>query len=166
MGPITSRLQRWRRQPPTRGRAVVCVLLCLACCWAAVPGRAAPGRSGDEGAGPVFSRLAAGFEAGDAGSLAALVHSEGLRVTGHSERSGEYSPSQAVYFFRNLFQSQRTLVFAFRRTQDDAPGGIARALADWKRRRIDSERVVEQQLVLVLSRDDGQWRLTEINMIR
>lgn len=165
MGPM--RIRREQGSRPTSGakRVALCALLCVAVLGAG-SGRAAPGRSGDEGAGPVFSRLAAGFEAGDAGALAALVHSEGLRVTGHSERSGEYSPSQAVYFFRNLFQSQRTLVFAFRRTQDDAPGGIARALADWKRRRIDSERVVEQQLVLVLSRDDGQWRLTEINMIR
>lgn len=119
-----------------------------------------------EGAGPVFARIAMGFEEGDASALAALVHSEGLRVTGHNERAGDYSPAQAVYFFRNLFQSQRTLVFTFRKTQDDAAGGFARGMADWKRRRIDSETVVEQQLLLMLARDDGQWRLVEINLIR
>ena len=119
-----------------------------------------------ESAGPVFSRIARAFEESDAASLAALVHAEGLRVTGHNERAGEYSPAQAVYFFRNLFQAQRTLVFAFRKTQDDAAGGFARGMADWKRRRIDSETVVEQQIVLRLARDDGQWRLVEINLIR
>lgn len=126
----------------------------------------AGGRDAEESAGAVFARVAAAFEDGDAGALAALVHREGLRVTGHNERSGDYSPSQAVYFFRNLFQSHRTLLFAFRKTQDDASGGYARGMADWKRRRIDSERVVEQQLLLVLTQDDGRWRLTEINMIR
>jgi hypothetical protein len=119
-----------------------------------------------ESAGPVFARIASAFEDSDAAALAALVHGEGLRVTGHNERAGEYSPAQAVYFFRNLFQAQRTLVFAFRKTQDDAAGGFARGMADWKRRRIDSETVVEQQIVLRLARDDGQWRLVEINLIR
>ncbi|MBK7769186.1 MAG: hypothetical protein IPI48_01265 [bacterium] len=119
-----------------------------------------------ESAGPVFARIARAFEESDAAALAALVHGEGLRVTGHNERAGEYSPAQAVYFFRNLFQAQRTLVFAFRKTQDDAAGGFARGMADWKRRRIDSEKVVEQQIVLRLARDDGQWRLVEINLIR
>lgn len=129
-------------------------------------GPAAADRRPEEPSGAIFARIAAGFEDGDSGALAALVHSEGLRVTGHNERSGEYSPSQAVYFFRNLFQAQRTLLFAFRKTQDDAPGGYARGMADWKRRRVDSDRVVEQQLLLVLALDGGRWRLTEINMIR
>lgn len=119
-----------------------------------------------DGAGPVFARIATAFEEGDAAAVAALVHAEGLRVTGHNDRAGEYSPAQAVYFFRNLFQSQRTLVFAFRKTQDDAAGGFARGMADWKRRRVDSETVVEQQVLLVLAKDDGQWRLVEINMFR
>lgn len=145
------------------------VLACLAVC-ALGPARAWSATAGDrhpeDTAGAVFARVATAFEEGDAGALAALVHREGLRVTGHNERSGEYSPSQAVYFFRNLFQAHRTLLFAFRKTQDDASGGYARGMADWKRRRVDSDRVVEQQLLLVLTQDDGRWRLTEINMIR
>jgi hypothetical protein len=114
----------------------------------------------------VFSRLAAAFEAGEASALAALVHREGLAVTDHGERSSEYSPSQAVYYFKNLFQGQRTLLFAYKMTQDDVDGGRARAMAEWKRRRVDSDRVVELQIVLVLALDDGRWRLSEINMIR
>ncbi|MBK8165592.1 MAG: hypothetical protein IPK64_06420 [bacterium] len=125
-----------------------------------------PPRSADESAGPVFARVAAAFEAGEASALADLVHRDGLRVSGHNERAGEYSPAQAVYFFRNLFQAQRTLLFTFRKTQDEASGRFARAMADWKRRRVDSERVVEQQLLLVLAREDGQWRLAEITMMR
>jgi len=130
--------------------------------------RAGDGRPGSEtaGAGPVFARLAAGFEDSDAAALASLVHSDGLRVTGHSDRAGEYSPAQAVYFFRNLFQAQRTLLFAFRMTQDGTAGRFARGMADWKRRRVDSDHVVEQQVLLVLAREDGQWRLVELNLMR
>lgn len=127
------------------------------------PERSPPAR---QSAGPVFARMAAAFEDGDAAALAALVHRDGLRVTGHNERAGEYSPAQAVYFFRNLFQAHRTLLFTFRMTQDDASGRFARGMADWKRRRVDSERIIEQQMLLVLTREDGQWRLAEINLMR
>lgn len=136
---------------------------CLAPAWAREADRSSPGR---QSAGPVFARVAAAFEDGDAAALAALVHRDGLRVTGHNERAGEYSPAQAVYFFRNLFQAHRTLLFTFRMTQDDASGRFARGMADWKRRRVDSERIIEQQMLLVLAREDGQWRLAEINLMR
>lgn len=129
---------------------------------------AAPPAERDVGpsAGDVFAQIAAAFEAGDADALAGLVHPDGLRVAGHNERVGVYSPAQAVYFFRNLFQAQRTLVFTFRKAQDDASGQLARALAEWKRRRVDSDRIVDQQLVLVLARDGQRWRLAEINLMR
>lgn len=153
------------------GIALCACLLALGAVAAPAPSRADdrdPGRGRDAGggAGPVFARVAAGFEAGDAAELAALVHADGLRVTGHSERSGEYSPAQAVYFFRNLFQAQRTLVFTFRMTQDEVSGRFARGMADWKRRRVDSEKIVEQQLLVVLARDGEKWRLAEINLMR
>lgn len=123
-------------------------------------------RQSVEAPGAVFARLAAGFDAGDAGALAALVHREGLSVTDRGERSSEYSPSQAVYYFKNLFQGHRTLMFAYRTAPDDGNGGRARAMAEWKRRRVDSELVVELQVVLVLALDEGRWRLAEINMVR
>lgn len=123
-------------------------------------------RAAADSPGAVFSRLASAFESGDASALAALVHREGLAVTDHGERTSEYSPSQAVYYFKNLFQGQRTLLFAYKMTQDDVDGGRARAMAEWKRRRVDSDRVAEMQIVLVLALDEGRWRLSEINMIR
>jgi ketosteroid isomerase-like protein len=143
--------------------------LLLAVALAGMPAAAAarpPGGGQPAGAGDAFARVAAAFEAGDADALAGLVHPDGLRVTGHSERAGQYSPAQALYFFRNLFQAQRTLVFTFRKTQDEASGRLARGLAEWKRRRVDSEKVVDQQLVLVLARDGRAWGLVEINLMR
>jgi hypothetical protein len=116
--------------------------------------------------GPVFAGIAAAFEASEAAPLASLVHPDGLRVTGHGDRTSHYSPSQAVYFFRNLFEGQRTLLFSFLKSQDDARGDHARGMATWKRRRLDSERVIEVQLVVVLARDGDHWRLAELNIIR
>lgn len=114
----------------------------------------------------VFAGIAAAFETSEASPLASLVHPDGLRVTGHGERTSHYSPSQAVYFFRNLFEGQRTLLFSFLKSQDDARGDHARGMATWKRRRLDSERVIEVQLVIVLARDGDHWRLAELNIIR
>lgn len=152
---------------PAPAAPLVAALL-LAGVVLAAPAQAAPAADRDAGpsAGDVFSQVATAFEAGDADALAGLVHADGLRVSGHNERVGVYSPAQAVYFFRNLFQAQRTLVFTFRKTQDDASGRLARALAEWKRRRVDSDRIVDQQLVLVLARDGQHWRLAEINLMR
>jgi hypothetical protein len=116
--------------------------------------------------GPVFAGIAVAFEASEASQLASLVHPDGLRVTGHGERTSHYSPNQAVYFFRNLFEGQRTLLFSFLKSQDDARGDHARGMATWKRRRLDSERVIEVQLVIVLARDGDRWRLAELNIIR
>jgi len=116
--------------------------------------------------GPVFARVAAAFEESAASPLASLVHPDGLRVTGHGDRPSHYSPSQAVYFFRNLFEGQRTLLFSFMKSQDDASGDHARGMATWKRRRLDSDRIIAVQLVIVLARDGDHWRLAELNIIR
>ncbi len=168
------RVRRHRLALP-RCRAGAASLLVVLAAGCALLGPVAGGAlaAKDEGARPaadspgaVFGKLASAFEAGDAASLATLVHREGLTVTDQGQRSSEYSPSQAVYFFKNLFQGQRTLLFAYKMTQDDVDGGRARAMAEWKRRRVDSERVVELQIVLVLALDEGRWRLAEINMIR
>jgi hypothetical protein len=166
-----------RRHHPAlpRSRAAVTSLLvatavgCALLCPTVGSARAAKDegtRPAVDSPGTVFGKLASAFEAGDATSLATLVHHEGLTVTDQGVRSSEYSPSQAVYYFKNLFQGQRTLLFAYKMTQDDVEGGRARAMAEWKRRRVDSDRVVELQIVLVLALDDGRWRLSEINMIR
>lgn len=164
-GPATVQRGRGRRERLVV--AGVSLLLLVAVVQAPASARGPePSDADDQSAGPVFERVARAFEAGDAAALAGLVHRDGLRVSGHNERAGEYSPAQAVYFFRNLFQAQRTLLFAFRKTQDDASGRFARGMADWKRRRVDSERVIEQQLLVVLAREDGQWRLAEITMMR
>ena len=160
------RLSPTARVPGWVALSVVVGVLAVAGARPAHAGKEGSERVAPDSPGAVFGKVAAGFESGDAPALAALVHSEGLTVTDHGERSSEYSPSQAVYFFKNLFQGQRTLLFAYRMTQGDVAGGRARAMADWKRRRVDSERVVELQIVLVLALDEGRWRLAEINMIR
>ena len=148
--------RRVRLSPPVAVWLVL-VALCLA---------AAKDVRAEAGPRPVFGMVAGAFEDSDAARLAAMVHPDGVLVTGSGDRASRYSPSQAVYFFRNLFEGHRTLTFQFIKSQDKASGDHARGMAAWKRRRVDSERVVELQLVIVLARDGDQWRLAELNMIR
>jgi hypothetical protein len=116
----------------------------------------------------VFGRIAVAWEEGDQQALADLVHEAGLRVTsgGNPERSTHYSPSQAFYYFKNLFQKYRTLLLTFDKMQDATAGDRVHGMAVWERRRPDSERIQEVKLVFVLARQDDRWQLVEINKIR
>ena len=116
----------------------------------------------------VFGRVARAWEDGDQQALADLVHQSGLKVTtgGNPERSIHYSPSQAFYYFKNVFQTHRTMVFFFEKTQDASGGDRVHGMAVWKRRRPDSDRVQELKLVCVLARQGDRWMLAEINTIR
>lgn len=116
----------------------------------------------------VFGMIARAWEQGDQQALADLVHKSGLKVTagGNPDRSTNYSPSQAFYYFKNLFQSHRSLVLVFDTMQDASAGDRVHGMAVWKRRRPDSERVQEVKLVFALARQDDLWRLAEINQIR
>lgn len=116
----------------------------------------------------VFGRIARAWEDGDEQALAQLVHRSGLKVTsgGDPDRKTHYSPSQAFYYFRNVFQRHRTMVFMFDKAQDASAGDRVHGMAVWKRRRPDSDRVEEVKLVCILARQDDRWRLVEINTIR
>jgi hypothetical protein len=155
--------RRWRR------------LLTVGICLAALASAAAAGarlvKDRDEkidAPRQVFGRIAAAWDAEDERALAGLVHGDGLRVTGgdKGERVSHYSPSQAFYYFRNLFQSHRSLLFEFDMMQDATAGERVHGMATWKRRRVDSEHVQVIKLVCTLAREDGRWRLAEINTIR
>jgi len=116
----------------------------------------------------VFGLIAQAWEQGDEQALADLVHAGGLRVTsgGRDERVSNYSPSQAFYFFRNLFQSHRTLLFEFEMMQDGTAGVQVHGMATWKRRRPDSTKIQDVKLVCILVQQGDQWKLAEINTIR
>lgn len=114
----------------------------------------------------VFELLKRGFEDGDQQVLADLVHADGLRVLrgGGDTRRTEYSPSQSFYYFKNLFQAQRTVSFTFLRLEE-AAGERVHAMASWVHRRAGEPVDREVQLVLVLSRQGAAWRLAEITTI-
>ncbi len=116
----------------------------------------------------VFGRITRAWEAGDKQALADLIHEDGLRVTNSQagERVSNYSPSQAFYYFRNLFQAHRTLLFEFEMMQDATAGARVHGMATWKRRRPDSETIEVIKLVCILVQQDEQWKLAEINTIR
>ncbi len=116
----------------------------------------------------VFGTIARAWEEGDEQALADLIHEDGLQVTNNQagKRVSHYSPSQAYYFFRNLFQSHRTLLFEFEMMQDATAGARVHGMATWKRRRPNSEGIQIVKLVCILSQQDDQWKLAEINTIR
>ncbi len=116
----------------------------------------------------VFAEIARAWEEADQRALADLVHESGLTVGtgGDPERSTHYSPSQAFYYFKNVFQSHRTLIFTFDKTQDASAGNRVHGMAVWQRRRPDSEKIQEMKLVCVLAKQGDRWWLAEINKIR
>jgi hypothetical protein len=119
------------------------------------------------GARAVFELVRLGFENADQRALADLVHEDGLRVRSGDagNRDTEYSPSQAYYYFKNLFQSHRTVTFVYLRTEEAAVGERVHALARWTHRRPGRQADEEMRLVIVLSREGEAWRLAEITAI-
>lgn len=124
--------------------------------------------TGDNDPRLVFGMIARAWEDADQQTLANLVHKDGLKVTsgGNPDRTTHYSRSQAFYYFKNVFQSHRSLVFDYEMTQDASAGDRVHGMAIWKRRRPDSEKIEEVKLVCILARQGDQWALVEINKIR
>lgn len=114
----------------------------------------------------VYELVRRAFEDGDQQIMADLVHADGLRVRrgGGDLRETTYSPSQAFYYFKNLFQVERTVTFTFLR-MEEADGGRVHAMATWIQRRPGESADREVQLVFVLSRQGPTWRLAEITTI-
>jgi len=154
---------------------VIPVMVLLACSgsWSGLapiaPARAELVRDGapPTDARAVYELVRVAFETGDEQVLADLVHVDGLQVRsgGTGSRDAEYSPSQAYYYFRNLFQSHRTVAFVYLRREESAAGERIHALARWTHRQSGREGEKELRLVIVLRRQDAAWRLAEITTI-
>ena len=114
----------------------------------------------------VFDRLAMAWSAGDEKTLAELVHPDGVLISTAQARHTTYSPSQAYYYFKNLFQGRRNVSFAFVRTQDVSAGDLVHGLAEWEFILDDDWQTQDLKLEFVLTDEDGAWQLTRINTIR
>lgn len=115
----------------------------------------------------VFTAIAAAWENGDEEALSDLVHEDGLRVTGGEyDKFTNYSPSQAYYYFKNQFRIHQTVSFGFERLQEKLSGqDRVHGMVIWEYRRASGAEVQEKRLVLVLTRQGDDWRLSEINPI-
>jgi ketosteroid isomerase-like protein len=115
----------------------------------------------------VFEAIAMAWENADEDALAKLVHQDGLRVTsGEYDRFTNYSPSQAFYYFRNQFRIHPTASFTLERLQERMTGqDRVHGMVVWEYRRSNSSTSEEMRLVLVLTRQGDEWRLSEINSI-
>ena len=113
-----------------------------------------------------FSELEDAWQDADQRALADRVHSDGVRIRSDGARQTVYSPSQAFYYFKNLFHGRRTLNFKFVRTQDLSAGDFIHGLAVWEFILDGDWRAQDIKLEFVLTREKDAWRLTRLNTLR
>jgi hypothetical protein len=116
----------------------------------------------------IFAAIADAWSAEDHEALADLVAADGVQIAIAPQRGREnhYSPNQAFYFFKNLFQSASTDSFRFRRLQDEKPGGLVHGLADWLFRKTGTKTPTSERLIFSLSHTSTGWGLAEVRAIR
>ncbi len=115
----------------------------------------------------VFIQMKTAWEAADEKTMASLVRRDGLRVThgGDYERFTTYSPDQAFYYFQDLFQGHETKELLFRRLPDPPDGQRSLGMVEWTYQLPDRKFPEVLKLVIVLFKQDNQWRLGEFNSI-
>lgn len=156
-----SRTERHRSR--LRSATLVCGL--LAAWLAGSAGAQTSGESIDPE--PAFRAIEAAWLAGSAEALAHQVQVDGMRVrlSGAGDRRTEYSPSQAVYFFRGLLRSHRTVDFRFTRLQNARGGQRAHGMAVWRYEAPGHAGDREMRLVFLLTQQDDVWRISEMNQV-
>ncbi|RKZ19316.1 hypothetical protein DRQ50_02315 [bacterium] len=157
------------RCPLLGGRVLPVAILLVVWCTAGRADETNPtGEPPQDDPRAVFELLRGAWETEDPRGLADLVHDDGLRIHGTTTdaRVAVYSPSQAFYYFKNLFQIHDTDAFIFRRMQQAEDTPRVHAMARWHRHRTGSTADDVVGLMIVLTRDGDGWALTEINIIR
>ncbi|MFH1845892.1 MAG: hypothetical protein ABIF77_22135 [bacterium] len=115
-----------------------------------------------------FESVAEAWRAADHTTLSELVAPAGVRIaiTPQTNRVNSYSPSQAFYFFKGFFRSNRTESFEVSRWQEDIAGGQVHVVVDWLHERTGADALVEDRLYFALAHGQAGWGLTEIQMFR
>lgn len=117
---------------------------------------------------PMLERLRQAFEDGDHEALTALMHTDGVRLGlgPQPERTSLMTPAQAHYYFKNRFQLHRTIRFSFLKHQHASGPDRLHSVVVWQWERTDTGRGGSQRLLLVLTRDAGNWRVSEMTALR
>jgi len=105
---------------------------------------------------------------GDERALADIVHPDGVRINSgnRGDRLTRYSPSQAFYFFKNLFQKRKTTEFSFVRVQDRDDQDLTHAKALWLWHQDGASQDKEEEFIFVIRLKEDRWFLSEINSIK
>ena len=146
------------------------LLLAALACWVpAARDVAAATGSGSPAAAPrpVFDALARAWNAEDHAALAARIAADGVDIAlGPGGARNHYSPSQAYYFFKNLFQTTETDGFRCTLLSEEPEAGLVHAVAEWSRRRAGEEGATVERLIITLARGETGWGLAGIRTIR
>lgn len=125
-------------------------------------------RGGAASIAALFRVITEAWNEGDERALADVVHPDGVRIStgGKGDRLTRYSPSQSFYYFKNLFQTRKTLEFSFVRVQDNDDEDRTHALASWRWRSEGSDQDQVDDFIFVLEFALDRWFVSEISSIK
>lgn len=156
--------------PHSRFGALAVAAACLCVLTLAGPpaGLCAAGGAASGEARPALEALARAWLAEDHAALAAMVASEGAEIAigSTSGARNHYSPSQAFYLFKNLFQATEQDAFRILRVRQEGQSGLVHAVAEWECRRSGAAEVRTERLLLTLVRGESRWGLTGVRAVR
>lgn len=115
----------------------------------------------------VLSRLAASWARGDAAALAALGARAGLSLDVDGEPVGPLAPRQAAAVLRRIFEERETITL--RHGMAQLVGGTPlRAFGElaWVMRAHGTTIPERATIFLALVREDDDWRITQIRLLR
>ncbi len=116
--------------------------------------------------GPVVDRLAASWQRGDAGGIAARFADDGVSIALGGAKTGPVGARQASAMLRRLFEERETLRVQIGRARV-VGGDPAKAFAelDWTARSRGTTIPVRATVFLALQLEQGEWRITEIRLL-
>ena len=139
--------------------------LTLAFVLAALPGTVLPAAA--QNLEQSLNRVAAAWHRGDAGAITELGAAAGISIDVDGSTVGPLGPRQAAAVLRRVFEDRESVTVRTSLTR--AVGGEpARAFGEltWEVRSRGTTIPEQSKLFVALVHEAGQWRITEIRLLR